>query len=58
MFDDNDGVASVTEFLKGIDETLIVALMETDAGFVEDVKHVDKLAAYLRSQSDALTLAS
>ena len=58
MLDDDDGVAQVAQFLERSDEPLVVALVETDAGFVEDVEHIDQLRAYLRGQSDALALTS
>jgi len=58
MFYDDDGVAQVAQFLEGVDEALVVALVESDAGFVQDVEDVDQLAAYLRGQSDALALTT
>ena len=58
MFDDNDGVAQVAQLLERANQTVVVALMQSDAGLVEDVEHVDQLRANLRGQSDALALAA
>ncbi len=38
VLDDEDGVAEVAEVFEGVDEALIVALVEADGGFVEDVE--------------------
>jgi hypothetical protein len=38
VLDDEDGVAEVAESFEGVDEALIVALMEADGGLVEDVE--------------------
>ena len=58
MLDDDDGVALVAQLLERVDESLIVALMQSDAGLVEDVEHVDELRANLCSQTDALALTA
>ena len=58
VFDDDDAVAEVAELLEALDEALVVALVEADGGFVEDVEHVDQLRAYLRGQSYALGFAA
>ena len=58
MFDDDDGVSQVTQLLERLDEPFVVALVESDAGFVEDIEHVDELGTYLCGESDALALAS
>ena len=34
----------------------IIALVQSDAGFIEDIEDIHQLRTYLRSQSDALTL--
>jgi hypothetical protein len=38
VLDDEDGVAEVAEVFEGVDEALIVALVEADGGLVEDVE--------------------
>ena len=42
VFDDEHGVAEVTQSDEGVDETPIVALMQTDRGLVEHVEHTDE----------------
>ena len=49
MLHDDDRVARVAQLFEGVDEADVVALMEADAGFVQDVEHVDEAAADLRS---------
>ena len=58
MLHHDDRVAIVAELLEAIDEAIIVALVKSDRGLVEDVKHIDQLRTDLRSQSDALALAA
>ena len=58
VFHHNDRIAKITQFLQGIDEALIVTLMQADARLVEDVEHVNELTTNLCGQSDALTLTS
>ena len=55
---DDDRIADVAQLLQRTDKALVVALVEADAGFVEDVEHVHQLRAYLRGEADALALAS
>ena len=43
VFHHDDRIADITEILQGGDEPLIVALMQADARFVEDIKHVNQL---------------
>ena len=58
MFHHDDGVSYVAQCLERTDEAAVVALVQTDAGFVEDIQHVDQLGADLGGQSYALALAS
>ena len=58
MLHDDDGIADIAQGLQGMDEALIVALVKTDAGLVEDIEHVDELGANLRGQTDTLALAT
>ena len=57
MLDDDDGVAEVTQSAEGVQQLVVVALMEADAGFVQDVEHADQTAAHLARQADALRFA-
>ena len=43
VLDDDDGVADVAQRLEAAYEALVVALVEADAGLVEDVEDVDEL---------------
>ena len=58
VLDDDDAVAQVAQLLEAFNETLVVALMQADAGLIEDVKDVGELRAYLRGQADALCFAT
>ena len=43
VFHHNDRVAYVAQFLQGCYQPFVVALMQSDAGFVENVENVDQL---------------
>ena len=54
----NHGVAHVAQLLQRVYESVVVALMQSDARLVEDVEHVDELRANLRGKAYALALAT
>ena len=58
MLDDEQGVSRVAEPMQDADETVDVARVEADAGFVEDVKRVDEGGAERGGQIDALDFAA
>ena len=58
VFHYDDGVADVAQLLQRLDEALVVALVQADAGLVEDVEHACQLRADLGGQADALCLAA
>ena len=58
VLDDEDGVAEVAEVFEGVDEALVVALVEADAGLVEDVEDAAEAGADLRGEADALAFAA
>jgi hypothetical protein len=58
VFDDEHGVAEVAEADEGFEEAIVVALVEADAGFVEDVEDADQAGADLGSEADALGFAA
>ena len=58
VLDDDDRVAEVAQLFEGIDQSAVVALVQTNRGLVEDVEHVDQLGADLRCQADALAFAA
>ena len=58
MFNHEDRVAEVAQAADRADEALMVAWMQADAGFVEDVRHADESETELRGQTDALGFAA
>ena len=57
MLDDQDGVADVGQVTQGPDQPLVIALVQPDAGLVQNVGDPRQLTADLRCQPDALGLA-
>ena len=55
---DDDGVAQIAQLLERTDESLVVALVQTDGGLVEDIEHIDELRTDLSGQADALALTT
>ena len=58
VLDHDDGVAEVAQVLQRGDKPLVVALMQTDRRFVQDIEHAHKPRADLRGEADALGLAA
>ena len=58
VFHHDDRVADVAQLLERLDEALVVALVQADAGLVEDIEDACQLRANLRGQTDALRLAA
>ena len=58
VFHHDDGVTDVAQLFQAGDESVVVALVEAYARFVEDIEHIDELRPDLCGQSDALALAS
>ena len=58
MFYDDDRIAQVAQFLETVEEALVVALVQTDARLIEDIEHIDQLAANLCGKADALTFTA
>lgn len=54
MFDDDEGVAASFKVAKGGEESLVIAGMEADGGFVEHVEDSLKVGAELSGQADPL----
>jgi hypothetical protein len=48
VFDDQDCVAEIAELCEGLDEALVVALMEADGGLVEHVEDAAETGTDLR----------
>ena len=55
---DDERVTEIPQPDKGVDETAVVALVQTDGGLVEDVEHTDQSRTNLGGQSDALGLTA
>ena len=58
VFDHEHGVADVGEMTKGGDQTVVVALVQADGWFVEDVTDADQSGSDLRGEADSLGLAA
>ena len=58
VFDDDDRITQIAQFLEGADEAFVVALVQADAGLVEDIEHVHQLRSDLRGETDALALTT
>ena len=58
VLDDDDRIAQVAQLAQGGDEPVIVALVQADARFVQDVKHAGQPRADLRGEADALGFAA
>jgi hypothetical protein len=58
MFDDKEGVASVTKATEDAEKLLIVAWVETDGGFIEYVEYALEIRTELRGEADPLGFAS
>ena len=58
VFDDEDGVAEVAEMFEGTEKARVVAGMEADARFVENIENAAETRADLRGQADALGFAA
>ena len=58
VFDDDDGVPDVAHSLEGREQALVVALVQPDRRFVEDVDDAGQLGADLTREADALRFAA
>jgi len=58
VLDHDHGIAEIAQLTQRFKEPFVVALMEADARFVEDVEDAGELRADLRCQADALRLAA
>ena len=58
VLDDDDRISRIAQAEKGINQLAVVALMETDTRFVQDIKDIDQLGTDLRGKPDALALTS
>ena len=58
VLDDEDRIAQVAQLFEGLDQAVVVALVEADGGLIEHVKHAAQARADLRGQADALAFAA
>ena len=58
VLDHDQGVADVAESHQGLDQPVVVALVQADRRLVEDVQHTDQTGADLGRQPDPLRLAT
>lgn len=58
MLDHDQGVSKVAQFVEGGEEAVIVAGMESDGGFIEDVEDAAESASKLAGQTYPLCLAT
>lgn len=47
MFNDDNGIAEITQSLERCDQCAIIVRVESDARFIEDVEDTDELRANL-----------
>ena len=58
VLDHDHAVTDITQTLERGDESLVIALVQADAGLVQDVHHAREARADLGRQADALGLAA
>ena len=58
VLDDDHRIAEVAQVQQGIEQPLVVALVQTDGGLVQHIHHAHQAGADLAGQTDALRLAT
>jgi hypothetical protein len=58
VLDDEHSVAEVAKLDERFDQPVVVALMKTDGGLVENIENAAQLGADLRGEADALAFAA
>ncbi len=58
VLDDDDRVAQVAQLGERVEQALVVARVQADRRFVENVEHADEAAADLAGQANALRFAA
>ena len=58
MLDNDDGVTEIAKMLERADKAFVVALMQADGWFIENVKNAHQARADLRGQTDTLRFAA
>src|SRR5579883_3488857 len=55
---DEHGVAHIAQVGEGFEQAAVIARVQADRGFIQDVEHAAQLGADLRGQADALRFAA
>ncbi|MNP24430.1 hypothetical protein D3C76_1171910 [compost metagenome] len=58
VLDHDHRVADVAQVLEGAEQPVVIALVQANRRFVEDVQHADQTGANLAGQADSLCLAA
>ena len=58
MLHHNHRVTQVAQFLQGMDQSLIIPLVQAYAWLIEDIEHIHQLRTYLCCETNALTLTT
>ncbi len=58
MFDDNQGITQIPESLEGGQELIIISLMKTDGGLIQNISNANQARSNLGCQTNPLALAS
>ena len=58
VFDNDNGIADIAQALERLDQALVVTLMKTDRGLVQNIEHAHETRADLRCQANTLCLAT
>ena len=58
MLDDKHGVADVAQTAEGVEQLVVIPLVQADGRLVEDIQNADEARADLRGQPDTLAFAA
>ena len=58
MLYDNQRITQITQMLERFQQLTVIALVQADARFVQNIQYACQAAAYLRCQTDALRFAA
>ena len=58
VFYNDNGVARVAQTFQRVNQAHVVALMQSDGRFIQDVEHVDELRTNLSGEANTLTFAA
>ena len=58
VFDDDDGVIEIAQFVEGFQQAVVIALVKADAGFIQHIQDAGEAGADLGREADALSFAA